>query len=297
MDAAEGFWQAVRYLPPRLREGMREVPHAVRRVAQEIRLRAGAAVMLSLPEGLRTVMVGGERLLCDAADVRICFESLCEDSVHTHQEEIRRGFISTAGGCRAGIAGTVVSEGGVVTSMRDVTSVCLRIARRHDGCAEGLARELFPEGRITSVVLCGEPSSGKTSLLRDLARLFSEGTLGRRVRVAVVDERGELAGAGGLADCDVLRYCPKAAGIEQAVRTLAPEVVVFDELGGEAEIAAVMDGLHGGVAAVTTVHARDEAALLRRCATAAAIRGGAFERVVMLAGRHQPGRVRRVHIL
>ena len=91
---------------------------------------------------------------------------------------------------------------------------------------------------LYSTLICGEPASGKTSLLRDLARGLSSGDYGEIRRVAVVDERGELSGAGELPLCDVLRGCPKAEGIQQAVRCLSPEVVLFDELGSREETQA-----------------------------------------------------------
>ena len=251
--------------------------------------------MLSLPDRLHSVTVSGARIICDAREVRLCYESLCEDSIHTHQQEIQRGFVATSSGCRAGLAGIVVAENGNITAMREITSICLRIARRHDGCAEELAARLFPDGKLAGLLLCGEPAGGKTSLLRDLARLLSEGGIGRRLRIAVVDERGELSGAGALPDCDVLRYCPKAAGIAQAVRTLAPEAIVFDELGGADEITAVTDALHSGVFPITSVHCRNAAELLRRPATAAAVRSGTFTHVVFLEGRTKPGSIRTIY--
>lgn len=107
------------------------------------------------------------------------------------------------------------------------------------GCADPLLNRLLQGGRIAGALICGEPSSGKTSLLRDMARQLSDGSRGRRYHVAVVDERGELGADRGLPECDVLLYCPKEKGIEQAVRCLAPDVVLFDELGTPEETRAV----------------------------------------------------------
>ena len=68
-----------------------------------------------------------------------CFMMLCEYSVHTHQHEICCGCYGPVR-CRAGIAGTAVVENGRVISYRNITSICIRVARRHSGCAAELYR-------------------------------------------------------------------------------------------------------------------------------------------------------------
>ncbi len=87
------------------------------------------------------------------------------------------------------------------------------------------------------LLLVGAPSSGKTTVLRDIARQLSSGSVGAIRRVAVIDERGELAGVYkgmrgiflGLAAR--LDGYPKAQGILQAVRSLAPDYILCDEIG------------------------------------------------------------------
>lgn len=294
---ADEFERAAAYLPPALHEAVRRAPTALRMRAQEIRLRVNAPLVLSAgttdwalhADGGVCERADATALLCTPADIQACFQRLCDYSVHSHQQELCRGYIATADGCRAGVAGTAVTENGHVLSVRNITSLCLRIARRHEGCAADLVRRLTAGGYVRATLIGGEPASGKTSLLRDAAAQLSA-----RFRVAVIDERGELSGGGGLGGCDVLRHCPKAVGVEQAVRCLSPDAVLFDELGSAEELNAVIGALHSGVAAVTTVHCREPAQLLRRRGLAEALRAGVFEQVVLLAGRGEPGRIARV---
>lgn len=296
------FQRAIACLPAPLRDRLQGVPAAVQDRVQEIRLRAGAPVELSgggrslllTQSGDVTELRRTSPYICDAALLAECFQALCEYSVHTHQQEIRRGFISTRTGCRAGIAGSTVTENGEILSMRQITSICLRVARRHTGCADPLLSHLLQGGRIAGALICGEPSSGKTSLLRDMARQLSDGSRGRRYHVAVVDERGELGADRGLPECDVLLYCPKEKGIEQAVRCLAPDVVLFDELGTPEETRAVTASLNAGTAVISTAHCRDLATLRRRPHIVEALRSGAFDYLVFLSGRDTPGRIDRI---
>ena len=284
----QGLEQAAALLPSAIREALARVPPTIQRQTQEIRLRKNAPLTLSLPDGDWTV----PSILCTGEQLYSAFERLCEYSIHSHQEELRQGYIRLKNGCRAGIAGTSVVENGRVVSVREITSICLRVARQHEKCAKELAFTLSNGGRLHAALLCGEPGSGKTSLLRDLVRCFAVGEASRRFRMAVVDERGELQMAG--LPCDTLVGCPKAAGIEQALRNLAPEGIVFDELGDTAETAAVLRCLNSGVAAFATLHAGSIEALQYRPVARQALQSGAFEYVVLLAGRREPGRVARV---
>ncbi len=295
------FEKAAAFLPEHLQEGLRRLSPEHRARVQEIRLRRDGLLSLSLPEGERTPDGWGvlsetpdERsLTCTGEEIDKTFFRLCDYSVHSHEQELCEGFVTAPGGVRAGVAGTAVRQNGRVTAVRDIRSLCIRVSGRHDGCADPL-RPLFVSGRVPSLLLLGEPSAGKTSMLRDIARQLSDGGFGRRFRVAVVDERGEIAGAGGLQNCDVLTGCPKPQGILQAVRTLAPEVILLDELGTPEEVEAIASNLHAGVPAIATAHARDMAECLRRDAIRLALGRGVFEKMVFLSGRAAPGRIREI---
>ncbi len=296
------FAQASLYLPKKLRSVMMGLPKDLTARVQEIRLRADAPVSLSVPGGEWQISISGQpiqggfgnTLICSRSQLDECFLMLCEYSVHTHQQELSAGFITAPNGCRAGIAGTAVVDSGKIVSFRNITSICLRVARRHDGCANELLSVLTSGDRIQSTLVCGEPSSGKSSILRDLARQLSTGSRGQIWKTAVVDERGELSGNGSLGLCDVLKNCPKAMGIQQAIRCLAPDIVIFDELGTTEEARAVIEGLNSGVAAVASAHCKDIESLCRRPPLVAALESRAFDIIVFLEGRRSPGRLSRI---
>lgn len=294
------FEQAAAFLPDGLRRALLSVPVLTQERVQEIRLRQNGLLTVSLPEGEFSVDTAGvlsERpdvltVYCSGEDLEKTFLKLCDYSVHSHSEQLRSGFITAKGGFRVGVAGTAVTENGVVTAVRDIRSLCLRVATRHDGCAAALY-PLFAQ-RIPSVLIVGEPSAGKTSMLRDIARVLSEGARGKRFRVTVVDERGEIAGTGGLHNADILSGIPKPIGILQAVRTLAPDVIILDELGTFEEVEAITQNLHAGVPAIATAHCRNLQEALRRDAVRLALQRRVFDTVVFLRGREAPGEIREV---
>jgi stage III sporulation protein AA len=289
-------WDVLRpYLPQAWITALEALPPQEQAGIQELRLRAGEPVILSFASEDR-ILCGSrsstlhqpDALVCRPEQLGACFLRFCEESVYAHEQELRQGFIAVRGGIRVGVAGTAVLEGERVRAVRQVTSLCIRLPRRHTDCAASLMPLICSEGSAHSTLLIGEPSSGKTSLLRDIAATLAA----RRVRVAVVDERGELGGVDGLGGCDVLRGYPKAVGILQAVRCLAPQVVVFDELGDAAEIAAVSACAHAGVATIASLHGRTPIELARKSAVRELIDREVFEQWVFLQGRHVPGRWR-----
>ncbi len=289
-------WDILRpYLPQVWIAALEALPPYEQSGIQELRLRAGEPVILSFASEDRILCLSSsttlhqpDALVCRPEQLEACFLRFCEESVYAHEQELCQGFIAVRGGIRVGVAGTAVLEGERVRAVRQVTSLCIRLPRRHAGCASSLIPLIHSAGAVRSTLLIGEPSSGKTSLLRDIAATLAA----LRVRVTVVDERGELGGVDGLGGCDVLRGYPKAVGILQAVRCLAPQVVVFDELGDAAEIAAVSACAHAGVATVASLHGRTPLELVRKAAVRELIDREVFEQWVFLQGRHAPGRWR-----
>ncbi len=300
-SAAEGVCE-------RIRKHLCALPADVKKQAQEIRLRVDRPVTVCCPGGIYFLMPGGG-LSCLAGPGCVCagkddleesFRILCGNSVYSHETEIRNGYVTLRGGHRAGICGTTVFQNGSVSGIRDVSSVSIRVAREVPGCADQLLSRLkgVPEGGL---LLAGPPSSGKTTMLRDIARQLASGTRGNVCKVAVVDERGEIAGTcRGVPQndigicCDVLDGCPKAEGILMAVRTLSPQVVVCDEIGTEDEVRAVEQSLNAGVGVVASIHAGNMEELKRRRQAVSLLETGAFASVAMLCGSGKPGTLAKI---
>lgn len=302
MDA---YYSALLRLPDALREVLGRLSAEFAPTVTEIHLRSGRPVTLSA--GARQISaaeapgLGHFSVLAAPlphAQLQECFYSLCGHSVHSCQEELQQGFFTLPGGHRVGVAGLVHAENGQAAAFRTITSLNLRIARMIDTPLPAALRLALNAGG--GVLIIGPPGSGKTTFLRSIACYLS--SAGRKV--TVVDERGELAPctAQGFVypvpmHCEVISALPKAQAVCMALRALGPEVILCDELGGEADAAALEQGMHAGVRFVASVHGADTEVLRLRPQFAALSRQGLFRTAVLLAGAGQPGTVREVRSL
>jgi stage III sporulation protein AA len=293
-----------------VRKHLLALPPEIKNRVQEIRLRVGRPVTLCCPEGIYFLKNGGGLAYVAGAncvitgknEVEESFRILCGNSIYSHDTEIRCGYVTMRGGHRAGICGTSVFQNGFVSGLRDISSINIRIAREVMGCADAILYQL-KDSINGGLLLAGPPSSGKTTILRDIARQLSSGICGNIRKVAVVDERGEIAGTYhgvpqndvGLC-CDVLDCCPKSEGILTAVRTLSPQFIICDEIGTENEVRAVEQSLNAGVTVIASIHAGTREELVSRSQVASLLRTGAFRNVVLLKGSGKPGEISQIYV-
>ncbi len=266
---------------------------------EEIRIRARAPLQLRFSHEERLLYAVGRRPAADENECSALLARLCEHSVYAHEEELRGGFITLAGGYRVGFAGRAVMRGGTFDHIGDVSSVCIRIARPCRGAADQLMPHIrSAQDTPLATLLFSPPGCGKTTMLRDAARQLSDGL---KRCVAVVDERMELcAGVRGVPQfdvgsrTDVISGCEKAQAIRMILRTLAPDVIVTDELGTKEEARAVLDARNAGVTVFASAHAYALPALMQREAFALLAGGKAFDRYVLLGRSKGPGTVEKV---
>ena len=272
------------------------VPDTVKEQAFDIRLKAGQPLSVSGREGVFYLRHGGgvtraltgDLLRVSPGEMQEIFLKICDHSVFSHEREIQKGYVLTASRFRVGLCGTAVLEHGEVKSFRDISTMVFRIPREIQGCGDRLFIDGIPiEG---GVLIVGAPSSGKTTLLRDIVRSLSTGKFSPARRVSVLDERGEIEGEFDLGPgADVLKNCPKRDAFDIALRMLSPEFLVCDELSAD-NLEDVRQSVFAGVPLIASVHGnRDE--VLRRPLCKKLLETGAFDTIVTLTGRSRPGEI------
>lgn len=286
------FAAALRQIPANMEQELKALSAQSRDSIEEVRLRAGQPIVFCCgPRKYRG------SVLCDKKLLSETLNSFLDYSYYAHEEELKNGYLTLHGGHRAGICGRVVIENGRVKLLKDISSINLRCCQEYKGTSESLLPALFDrEGRLYNTLIVSPPKCGKTTLLRDMVRVLSH----RGMNVSVCDERSEIAGMHcGLPsfdigpNTDVMDGCPKGEGMLMLLRSMAPDVVVTDEIGRREETEAVEALLSAGVKVITTLHGGSQEDL-QRSNLYPLIRKGVFGRIVFLTSVPRPCTVLRI---
>ena len=289
--------EAVSVLPAGLRQVVLEEGTGER--VEELRLRMGypaALVVDGTEQALPTPPVTGEELeyLLDRAS---------GSSMHLALDQLRRGYLTIPGGHRIGFCGRAVMEGGELVNLRPLSSACLRVARERPGIAGAVLPRICPGGRLTDTLILAPPGLGKTTLLRDVIRACSMGEGCAPLRVALADERGEVAAVyEGVPQLDVgprtdvLEGCPKGMALSMLLRAMAPQVLAVDEITEGQDLEAMSAAVGCGVTLLATAHGRGMEDLEARPIYRRMLELRLFRRVVYI-GRSRTGRKYQVEEL
>ena len=287
------YYRAIRLLPSWLAGPLGQLPAQTAAQIHELRFRTGCGVFVTLSgrqlplQDLPECPLQLRECVLDQFQIEEIFHTLCGGAVHAHQTELAHGFLTTPSGCRVGVAGRYVDRDGQ-TVLQQVQGLNLRIAR---AVPVQLPDELLVQLKkhFIGMLLVGEPDSGKTTLLRQIARELA----GMQRRACVVDERCEIFPPGDsekMPPLDLLSGIPKERAVQMALRTLSPQVILLDELGTLAETAALEQGLYSGVDFVASVHAASVEEAARRPQVQALQRHGMLRVFVLLHGCTTPGK-------
>jgi stage III sporulation protein AA len=279
---------------------------------EEIRLRANKALMIQ--DSLGDWFVSDEGVLlktCEEAfivaqeDIIKSLELMSENSIYAFQEEIKNGFITLKGGHRIGISGKVVLEGNSIKNIKDISGLNIRISREVLGCSLKILKYITNKnGDVYNTLFISPPQCGKTTMLRDITRILSDGFSDygiKGIKIGVVDERSEIAACYkgvpqnhvGLRT-DVLDGCPKSLGMVMLLRSMSPQVIVTDEIGNQGDKEAVMKVVNAGVKLITTAHGYNISELKTRQEVLSLIEEKVFERYIVLSNAKGPGTIEEI---
>lgn len=297
---AEKYEKACKLLPSRLSIPALDISRDKMALVEEIRLRSGGPIQL--------VIAGSELPLLQTRvigeDLEQILDRATEFSRYTAEDSLRAGFVTARGGFRVGVCGSVITSDGKSDGIRDISSLSIRIPREWEDIARPLLPKLLSNGCLTNTLILSPPGGGKTTLLRDLVRLVSDGSeLAPPLRVSLVDERGEVAAMHrGIAQLsvgshtDVLNACPKRIAIPMLLRAMAPQVLALDEIAHPADVDAVCSAVNCGVVILATAHVSPDSDWENRPILRKLMNSGVFERSVVIEV-HKSVRNYRVEVL
>ncbi|MGI5824504.1 MAG: stage III sporulation protein AA [Bacillota bacterium] len=262
---------------------------------EEIRMRTGRAVYVRCHGREYVLQRNGNPLVLDKTMIDRSVMVLSKSSFYAFEEEMKQGFITVKGGHRIGLCGETVLENGAIKTLKNISGINFRIAREVTGSAEKLLEYIWDGRSIRQCLIAAPPAVGKTTVLRDLARIFGDGDGVPAVNVGIADERCEIAGSFlGVPQMnigsrtDVISGCLKADGIMMLIRSMSPQLILTDEIGGQKDAAALMDAMNCGVRIIATAHGACYEELIKRPVIRDLLICGFFERVIFI-GRDRRG--------
>ncbi|GEQ16637.1 MULTISPECIES: stage III sporulation protein AA [Clostridium] len=270
----------------------------------EIRIKIGKPILVYSKYGENIV-----NYVPTKEDMKSLIQKISNYSLYAYEEDIRQGFITIKGGHRIGIAGECVMEKGEVKTIRNISSINIRVCSEVIGCSDKLIKYIYSqkENRIFNTIIISPPKCGKTTILRDIARNISNGMnsiglYGRKV--AVIDERSEIGACHfGIPQndlgmrTDILDNCLKKEGMIMAIRSLSPEILICDEIGTKGDVEALLMAFNSGVNIITSIHGFTIEDLYKRKVFNELLDNGIIERAIVLSSRKGVGTIENIYEL
>lgn len=278
--------EILRLLPEQIKQAVRKQVAARWGRLEEIRLRLNRPIELNFDEKIEWI----QDIVFNADNSIYVLNQLSEHSLYRMEDELREGYITVRGGHRVGLAGEVTTENGLLKQLQHITFFNIRIAKEIKNVAQPFIKYLHDEQTYYNSLIIGAPQTGKTTLIRDVARLISDGNEGIGTKkVGIIDERSEIAASiNGSPQhnigmrTDVMDACPKVAGMMMMIRSMSPEVLIVDEIGKKDDVHALIEAVFAGVTVICTIHGNSLSELRKRPSLHILFSQHVFKRIITL---------------
>jgi stage III sporulation protein AA len=312
LSSDKNFDSIIEYLDYDISNLLEKIPKNKKEVIEEIRLRVGNPLMVTMSNKDYFVTRKGELVnelkesyIVTRENIYNTFRLISNFSVYAFEEEIKNGFITIKGGHRVGVAGKVVYGKNGLETIKNISSLNIRIARQKLGVSNNVIKYLIKKpNTIYHTLIVSPPQCGKTTLLRDIVRNISNGVPKlnfKGLKVGLVDERSEIASVyNGYPQkdvgvrTDILDGCQKHDGIIMLIRSMSPAVIATDELGDVKDIKAIHEALRAGVKIIATVHGEEIEDIKTKPNLKEIINEKIFERIIILDNSMGVGTVRDI---
>ena len=276
----------------------------IEELVQEIRIRVGNKIIIKTNKKDDIII----NYFVTQEEILEIMQIICNNSIYSYQNEIANGYITIKGGHRVGVTGDVVLENNKVINIKYISSLNFRIAKQILDCSNNILKYVInlEENTVFHTLIVSPPGAGKTTILKDLVRKISDGIpeIGfKGIDVSLIDERGEISAMyNGVPQnkigirTDVLENVSKPIGIKMAVRSMAPKVIVADEIGNYNDIEAINYAVCSGVKGIFTAHSLSYETMKLNKELNKLINMKIIERIIFLDSKTK-GKIKNVYLL
>lgn len=279
----------IEYFPDKLQNILLEKIKANEDKLEEIRIRNQRPIILKFNS--EEVVV---EYIVNSEEIKSILQLICENSIYSYQKQISSGFITLQGGHRVGLVGSCVIENNKIININYINSFNFRIARQVIDCSNDILKYILDieKNSVFNTLIISPPGCGKTTLIRDIARQVSSGNSEynfKGITVGIVDERSEIASLyKGVPQndvgirTDVIENVSKSIGIKILVRSMAPKVIIADEIGIYEDIDAINYALCSGCKGIFTAHGSSLEDIYKNPVLKKLIDAHVFQRLIFL---------------
>lgn len=301
--------EIVGYFPRRIQKGLNEVLSKVTledgmMLIEEIRVRSSRPIVLKYTDKEQLL----ENIIPSQEEILEILQYICNNSIYSYQNQICNGYITLKGGHRVGITGSVVLSEGKITNINYISSLNFRISKQIIGASSRILKYVLnvDENSVYNTLIISPPGVGKTTMLRDLVRKISSGMEQiqyKGITVGLIDERGEIAAMyKGVPQndvgirTDILDNVPKSIGMQMIIRSMAPKVIVADEIGNAKDVEAINYAVCCGIKGIFTAHGNSLKDVQLNPAISKLIEMRIFEKLIFL-DKEIKGEIDKVYTL
>lgn len=293
----------IEYFPDKLQNILLEKIKANEDKLEEIRIRNQRPIILKFNS--EEVVV---EYIVNSEEIKSILQLICENSIYSYQKQISSGFITLQGGHRVGLVGSCVIENNKIININYINSFNFRIARQVIDCSNDILKHILDieKNSVFNTLIISPPGCGKTTLIRDIARQVSSGNNEynfKGITVGIVDERSEIASLyKGVPQndvgirTDVIENVSKSIGIKILVRSMAPKVIIADEIGIYEDINAINYALCSGCKGIFTAHGSSLEDIYKNPVLKKLIDAHVFQRLIFL-DENKRGKVKFRNVL